>query len=140
MTQMPDPLKNIMTEGAAVVACGCNNHFTAATVQISTKKKDKKKTKAEIRSKEKTQVATKTKKNGQDKFKSGTKIMEDVQITAKNQKQETPKEPDELYQDMLALPETGENSFFKSKHYKVSFPSIQFIAGAPNRLCLCHWR
>lgn len=46
--------------------------------------------------------------------------MEDVQITAKYREQKTSTKPEELYRDILALPETGEISIFKSSTYKVS--------------------
>lgn len=67
-----------MTEDAAFVACEWNNHPTATTVQISIEDKDRRKSRAEIKSKKITQVAANTEKSGQDKVKSGTVIKGDL--------------------------------------------------------------
>lgn len=75
-----------MTEGARVGGCGCNNYSnTAATVLNVCTNNDKKRSKAEIRSKSKTKIAATPENNEQEKVKSGIVIKEDVQIIAENQ-------------------------------------------------------
>lgn len=87
---------------------------------------DKKTNNTKIRTENKTKISAKTVKKRPDKVKSGTIIEEDIQTTARNQKQKTSKKLEEPYQYMLSFPETGEPSLFESKNYKVSV-SIEII-------------
>lgn len=117
-----------MTGRPGVVACGCNNHSTAATVRISAKNRNKKKNKPEVRSENKAQLVAKREKNGQEKVNAGKIIKEETKTAAKNKEQKTLKNPDEPYQDIFASPETGKISLFKSKDCKLSvFSEINYL-------------
>lgn len=117
-----NPAKTLITEVEEVVAGGCHTHPMARTIPISAKEEDKRRNKAEVRSKEKTQIAAKTDKNVRDKLKSGTVVKEDVQLTAENREQKTLKKRDEPYPVISAFPKTGELSAFKNEKYKLSVP------------------
>lgn len=120
-TLWPHQVKKLMTGEEGVVGCGCNNHSTAATVRISAKEKTAHRVKAGIRSENKAQTTAESKEESKrNKVKAGKVIKEEAQVTAKNQNQNTPQKLDEPYPDVVAFPETGELSLFKSKTYKVS--------------------
>lgn len=126
-----------MTEGAEKVACACNkNPNLAATVWISGRNEDKKKNTAEIKSKEKTQIAARTEKNEKDKVKFRTVIKEKVQITARNQEQKTTKMPDESYQDILVFRRPAKFCSSKEKLQRTRRHRILFVMCASSHLCL----
>lgn len=131
---LASPIQRLMTKGAALVAYGCNNCSTVATVTISAKIKDNKKTRADIKNKTKTKIAAKKeKKTRQCQVRNG------IQVSCKDHRRksrtEHAKKRDETYQDVFAFPETGEISLFKSKNYKLSVSIIFTLSCMRPNVC-----
>lgn len=102
--QHPQPAKKLGTDSAAVVFCECNN-CPKKTVDVwkSTGKQKKK----EIR------AGRLTRSDVQYPSSSSEKVKEVVETPAKKTDKKKPGEP---YQYILASPETGEISLFKSRN------------------------
>lgn len=85
-----------MTEVLGIVACGCNNHTTAATARMSTTKRAK------------------------EEVKAGKKLEEQVPIFARKEKKTIRTPPDKLYEDILSFAETGKVLISKNKNFTFS--------------------
>lgn len=102
-----------------MVACGSNNHSTAATVRIAAGTNTKSKVKTENRCKNQVQITVNNvNKIGLEKVKTRKVIKRKTEKTAKIHDDETLLNPNESYQDISPIQKTCEVSLFKSKTYK----------------------
>lgn len=88
---------------------------------VFAKNKDKRRNKAENKSKSKKDIATERQENGQDKAKSGTEIKKHVSVTTEKPEKKTEEEPDEPCEHIMVFPDAGELLHFRTKNYKVLF-------------------